>query len=79
MSTYEVNDHVRIKSSKELTRLRELGHDITDEMIEFGGKIVTILYVVPNYLWITSAIPEYRVDIDEQYWTWYDNLLEPIE
>lgn len=78
MSTYEVNDQVRIKSSKELIRLRELGHDITDEMIEAGGKIVTILYVVPSYLWIKPAIPEYRVE-EEPEWTWYENLLEPIE
>lgn len=78
MSTYEVNDQVRIKSSKELIRLRELGHDITDEMIEAGGKIVTILYVVPSYLWIKPAILEYRVE-EEPEWTWYENLLEPIE
>lgn len=78
MSTYEVNDQVRIKSSKELIRLRELGHDITDEMIEAGSKIVTILYVVPSYLWIKPAIPEYRVE-EEPEWTWYENLLEPID
>lgn len=47
-------------------------------MIEAGGKIVTILYVVPKYLWLTPTMPEYKVE-EEPYWTWYENLLEPIE
>lgn len=78
MSTYNIGDRVRIKESKELKELRDTGHDITSEMIECGSRIVTISYVVPQYLWLYSALPEYRVE-EIPEWTWYENLLEPIE
>ena len=74
---FRVGQRVRIISKEQLVELEHNGEDITDEMIEVGGKIVTILYVVPRYLWLTPTMPEYRVE--ESEWTWYENLLEPIE
>ena len=78
MNKYNIGDQVRIKGSKELKELRDIGGDITEEMIECGSRIVTISYVVPNYLWLCSTLPEYRVE-EIPEWTWYENLLEPIE
>ena len=78
MSTYNIGDQVRIKWSKELKELRDKGEDITSEMIECGSRIVTIGYIVPESLWITPSVPEYRVE-EIPEWIWYENLLEPIE
>lgn len=78
MSTYNIGDRVRIKESKELKELRDQGGDITSEMIECGGRIVTISYVVPRYIWLYPSLPEYRIE-EIPEWTWYENLLEPIE
>lgn len=78
MSMYNVGDYVRIKWSKALKELRDKGHDITSEMIECGNRIVTISYVVPQYLWLYPSLSEYRVE-EIPEWTWYENLLEPIE
>ncbi len=75
---FKEGDQVRIKSSKELKELRDQGHDITSEMIECGGKIVIIDYILPKSLWITPSVPEYRVE-EIPEWLWYQNLLEPIE
>lgn len=74
---FTVGQKVRIVPKEQLVELEHNGEDIIDEMIEAGGKIVTILYVVPKYLWLTPTMPEYKVE--ESYWTWYENLLEPIE
>lgn len=74
---FKVGQRVRILPKEQLVELEHNGADIIDEMIEAGGKIVTILYVVPKYLWVTPTMPEYKVD--ESLWTWYENLLEPIE
>jgi hypothetical protein len=75
---FKVGQKVRIVSKEQLVELEHNGADIIDEMIEAGGKIVTILYVVPKYLWLTPTMPEYKVE-EEPVWTWYENLLEPIE
>lgn len=77
-SEFKVGQRVRIIPKEQLVKLERNGEDITDEMIECGGKIVTILYVLPRYLWLTPTMPEYRVE-EESEWTWYENLLEPIE
>lgn len=77
-SKFKVGQRVRILPKEQLVKLEHNGADITDEMIEAGGKIVTILYVVPRYLWLTPTMPEYRVE-EESEWIWYENLLEPIE
>lgn len=78
INKFKEGDQVRIKSSEELMKLRELGHDITEDMIECGGKIVIVWYVVPKSLWITPSMPEYKVR-GGMGWTWYENLLEPID
>nr|DAE61993.1 MAG TPA: hypothetical protein [Caudoviricetes sp.] len=78
MTKYNIGDQVRIKSAKELKELRYLGHDITSEMIECGGEIVIVWYIVPKSLWINPLMPEYKVR-GGLGWTWYENLLEPIE
>lgn len=75
---FKEGDQVRIKSSKELKELRDKGADVTEEMIECGGKIVIIWYVVPKSLWINPSMPEYKVR-GGLGWTWYENLLTPIE
>lgn len=74
---FKVGQKVRILPKEQLVELEHNGADVIDEMIECGGKIVTILYVVPKYLWLTPTMPEYKVD--ESLCTWYENLLEPIE
>lgn len=78
MGKYNIGDRVRIKESKELKELRDRGADITEEMIECGGRIVTIRFVVSKCVWVSPAMPRYRVE-EIPRWTWYENLLEPLE
>lgn len=76
MGKYNIGDQVRIKESKELKELRDRGADITEEMIECGGRIVTIRYIVSKCVWVSPTMPGYIME-EILGWTWYENLLEP--
>ena len=78
MSKYNIGDRVRIKSVEQLKDLRNRGADITQEMIEYGGRIVTIRYILPKCIWVSSVMPGYKMK-EIPTWTWYENLLEPLE
>ena len=78
MNKYNIGDQVRIKGSKELKELRDRGADITQEMIECGGRIVTIRFVVSRCVWVSPAMPGYKMK-GIPTWTWYENLLESLE
>lgn len=78
-SKFTVGQRVRILPKEELVELERNGADITGEMFEYGGKEATIKSVLPCHCWLSKDLSEYRLDIDERQWVWYENLLEPIE
>lgn len=80
-SKFTVGQKVRILPKEQLVELEHNGADITEEMFEYGGKEATIIEVSNCYRWLFKDLPEYRLDIDkdEGPWTWYENLLEPID
>lgn len=82
-SKFTVGQRVRILPKEELVELERNGADITGEMFEYGGKEATIIEVSNYYRWLFKDLPEYRLNIDKEDeqgpWTWYENLLEPIE
>lgn len=81
-SKFKVGQRVRILPTEQLMELEHNGADITEEMVEYGGKEATIIEASNCYHWLFKDLPEYRLDIDkedDQSWVWYENLLEPIE
>lgn len=81
-SKFTVGQKVRILPKEQLVELEHNGADITEEMVEYGGKEATIIEASNCYHWLFKDLPEYRLDIDkedDQSWVWYENLLEPIE
>lgn len=82
-SEFKVGQRVRIISKEQLVKLEHNGEDITEEMVEYGGKEATIIEASNCYHWLFKDLPEYRLDIDKEDnqgpWVWYENLLEPIE
>lgn len=78
-SKFKVGQRVRILPKAQLVELQYNGADITEEMVEYGGMEATIIEASNCYHWLFKDLPEYRLDIDEGQWVWYENLLEPIE
>lgn len=81
-AAFTVGQRVRILPKEQLVELEHNGADITEEMIEYGGKEATIIEVSNCNRWLFKDLPEYRLDIDQEYeehWVWYENLLELIE
>ena len=79
---FKVGQRVRILPKEQLIELQYNGADITEEMVEYGGREATIIEASNCYHWLFKDLPEYRLDIDkedDQSWVWYENLLEPIE
>ena len=77
---FEEGQEVQIVSIKELVRLRiEDDMDIVLLMFQYGGYKAKIARVVPEEEWTCEDMPEYQLDADNQRWTWYHNLLKPIE
>lgn len=76
---FTVGQRVRVLPKEQLLELEHNGADITEEMVECGGKEATIIEVSNCHYWLYEDLPEYRLDIDKSLWAWYENLLEPIE
>lgn len=74
---FNVGQRVKILSKEQLKDLCHQGDDITAEMFEYGGKEATIIEASNH--WLFEDLPEYKLNIDEGEWVWYENLLEPIE
>lgn len=82
-SKFTVGQRVRILPKEQLVELQYNGADITEEMVEYGGKEATIVQVTACHYWLFKDLPEYRLDIDREDnqgpWVWYENLLAPID
>lgn len=76
-SKFTVGQRVRILPKAQLVELEHNWADITEEMFEYGGKEATIIEASNH--WLFEDLPEYKLNIDEGEWVWYENLLEPIE
>lgn len=77
---FEEGQEIQIVSIKELVRLRiEDDTDIVPLMFQYGGYKTKIARVVPQEQWTCEDVPEYELDADNRCWTWYHNLLKPIE
>ena len=77
---FEEGQEVRILPIKELLRLKiDNDADIVLSMLKYGGYKAKITMVIPQEQWLCENMPEYELNIDNQSWVWYENLLEPIE
>lgn len=74
---FKVGQKVRIVPKAQLVELAHNGEDIARVMFEYGGKEATIIEASNH--WLFEDLPEYKLNIDESEWVWYENLLEPIE
>ena len=75
-SKFTVGQRVRILPTEQLVELEQNGADISEEMFEYGGKEAKILETLSNHY---NGLLVCILDIDENEWLWYENLLEPIE
>ncbi len=67
---FKVGDTVRIR--KDLQTKKYYGkNSVTDEMLKYLGKSANIVGVTPQQ--------EYSLDIDNRYWGWTDEMLEPVQ
>lgn len=76
---FKEGQRVRILSKEQLKDLCHQGEDVAAEMFEYGGMEATIIEVRPQRFWLWRDLPEYKLNIDDEYWVWYENLLEPID
>ena len=75
---FKEGQEVRIVPVEELVRLRD-DVDIVCEMFQYGGYKTKIARVVPEKEWWHPDIPEYELEVDNKFWIWYNEILEPIE
>ena len=74
-SKFTVGQSVKIISKSQLRELKQQGEDISKKMFKYGGEEAVILEPPKFY----NDLLAYTLDIDENDWLWYENLLEPIE
>ena len=72
----KVGDKVKIKSEEELKWLNSHNVDVVDIMYRYADRDATIREVIDKELWDDADTPEYKLDIDNGCWTWYETLFE---
>lgn len=75
---FEKGQKVKIISKEQLKDLCHQGEDIAAEMFEYGEMEATIVSVRDQNRWVYKDRPEYKLNIDGEYWVWYQGILEPI-
>lgn len=78
ISRVKVGDKVKIKSKEELKWLNSHDVDVVDIMYRYADRYATITKVIDKELWYDADIPEYKLDIDNDCWTWYEILFEKL-
>ena len=70
---YNVGDKVVIrKDLQEIYDKEDWEYDVVEDMIEFAGKDAVIMSVDSVVRDITND--HYTLDVDDEEWTWYENL-----
>lgn len=75
---FNVGQRVKILSKEQLKDLCHQGDDITAEMFEYGGMEAVIVSVRDNTRWAYEDRPEYKLNIDNEYWVWYQGILDSL-
>lgn len=75
---FKIGQIVKILSKEQLKDLCHQGEDITADMFEYGGMEATIVSVRDNTRWAYKDRPEYKLDIDDEYWVWYQEVISAI-
>ena len=75
---FKIGQRVKILSKEQLKDLCHQGEDITADMFEYGGMEATIVSVRDNTRWAYKDRPEYKLDIDDEYWVWYQEVISAI-
>ena len=73
---FKEGQRVRILPKAQLAELKQTGADISEEMLDYGNKEAIILETISNHY---TGLLVCILDIDENEWLWYENLLEPLE
>lgn len=66
-----IGTKIKIKSDLEENKMYG-GHSVTDEMLNYCGKEA----VITNYEYDEDCEPAYLLDIDDEFWSWSDEMFE---